>query len=111
MVSAPVPPVMVSVLATVAELVTLPKVSVSLPAPRSTLALAIVPVRAMVSAPEPEMSVSTVLKVAVFAALPRLMTTDTAHLLGKAKPGTGPFCPSTWRGCALARTTGTTPQT
>ncbi len=33
------------------------------------------------------MSVSTVLKVAVFAALPRLMTTDTAHLLGKGNQG------------------------
>ena len=51
MVSAPVPPVMVSVLATVAELVPLPKVSVSLPPPRSMLALATAPVRTMVSAP------------------------------------------------------------
>ena len=40
MVSAPVPPVMVSVLATVAVLAKLPKVSVSLPAPRSMEALA-----------------------------------------------------------------------
>ena len=31
------------------------------------------------------------LKVAVLPALPRLMTTDTAHLLGKARPGTGRF--------------------
>jgi hypothetical protein len=82
---------MVSVLATVAELVPLPRVRVSLPAPRSMLALAIVPVSKMVSAPVPEVSVSTVLKVAVLPALPRLMTTDTAHLLGKAKPGTGRF--------------------
>ena len=40
MVSAPVPPVMVSVLATVAVLAKLPKVRVSVPAPRSMEALA-----------------------------------------------------------------------
>ena|ERR1700733_6137612 len=90
-VSAPEPPVMVSVLATVAVLVKLPRVRVSLPAPKSTLALAIAPVKTMLSEPEPEVSVSTVLKVAVLPALPRLMTTDTAHLLGKARPGTGRF--------------------
>ena len=91
MVSAPVPPVMVSTLATVAEFVALPRVRVSEPPARSMLALAIAPVRLMVSAPEPEVSVSTVLKVAVFAALPRVMMTDTAHLLGTGKPGTGRF--------------------
>ena len=51
------------------------------------LALAIAPVRLMVSAPEPEVSVSTVLKVAVFAALPSVMITDTAHLLGRGNQG------------------------
>ena len=55
--------------------------------PGRWLALAIAPVRAMVSAPAPEMSVSTVLKVAVFAALPRVMMTDTAHLLGRGNQG------------------------
>jgi hypothetical protein len=71
MVSLPVPPVSVCTLATLAEFVPLPRVSVSPPPPRSMLALAIVPVSTMVSAPAPEVSVSTVLKVAVFAALPR----------------------------------------
>ena len=78
---------MVSVLATVAVLAKLPKVRVSAPPPRSMLALVIAPVRVMVSAPAPEISVSTVLKVAVFAALPRVMMTDTAHLLGTREPG------------------------
>jgi hypothetical protein len=82
---------MVSVLDTMAELAKLPKVRASLPAPRSMLALAIAPVTTIASAPEPEVSVSTVLKVAVLPALPSLTTTDTAHLPGKAKPGTGRF--------------------
>ena len=101
---------MVSVLATVAVLAKLPKVMVSLPAPKSMLALAIVPVRAIVSAPEPEVSVSTVLKVAVLPALPRVMTTDTAHLLGKANQGRAvlSFHLAWLRSCA---NDSTTPQT
>ena len=78
---------MVSTLAMLAEFVPLPSVRVSDPPARSMLALAIVPVRLMVSAPDPEMSVSTVLKVAVFAALPRVIMTDTAHLLRRGNQG------------------------
>ena len=53
MVSAPVPPVMVSVLDTVAVLAKLPKVSVSLPPPRSIETLATAVERVTVSAPVP----------------------------------------------------------
>ena len=51
-VSLPMPPAMVSVLATVAELVKLPKVRVSLPAPRSTEPPVKSGVAVMASAPE-----------------------------------------------------------
>ena len=56
-VSAPVPPVMVSVLETVALFVPLAKASVSLPPPRSTEPLATAVPSVMVSAPEPPMRV------------------------------------------------------
>ena len=52
-----VPPVMVSALATVAVLAKLPKVSTSLPAPRSMEALAAAAPRVTVSAPVPPSSV------------------------------------------------------
>ncbi len=59
MVSSPVPPVMVSMLATVAVLAKLPRVSVSLPAPRSMEPLATAAARVTVSAPVPPVRVST----------------------------------------------------
>ena len=106
MVSAPVPPVMVSVLATVAELVKLPKgEGVAAGAEIDRWRWRSLQSIQLLSAPEPEVSVSTVLNVAVLAALPRLMTTDTAASPGEGETRDGPFCPSTWRGCALARTT------
>ena len=74
------------------------------------LALAIAPVTLMASAPDPEMSVSTVLKVAVFAALPRVITTDTAHLLrrGNQGPAVLSFRLAWLRSCAIGINT---PQT
>ena len=57
-VSAAVPPVMVSMLATVAVLAKPPRVSASLPAPRSIEALAAAAVRVTVSAPVPPVTVS-----------------------------------------------------
>ena len=58
MVSLPVPPVMVSVLDTVALLAKLPKASVSLPVPRSIETLATAVMRLTVSAPAPPTRVS-----------------------------------------------------
>ena len=72
MVSAPVPPVMVSVLATVAVLAKLPKVRLSLPAPRSMEALTAAAPRVMVSAPVPPISVVVFLTVPVLATLARV---------------------------------------
>ena len=63
-VSAPVPPVMVSMLATVAVLAKLPKRQVSLPAPRSMLALDTAAPRVTVSLPVPPVMVSTLATVA-----------------------------------------------
>ena len=59
-VSSPVPPVMVSVLETVALLVPLAKTSASLPAPRSTEPLVTAVPRVTVSSPVPPMRVSNV---------------------------------------------------
>ena len=59
MVSAPVPPVMVSTLVTEAVLAKLPRVRVSLPAARSMEAAAAAAPRVMVSAPVPPVRVST----------------------------------------------------
>ena len=56
MTSSPVPPVMVSMLATVAVLAKLPRVRLSLPAPRSMLALEAPAPRVMVSLPVPPVS-------------------------------------------------------
>jgi hypothetical protein len=103
-VSAPVPPVTVSTLLTVAELVPLARVSVSLPAPRSIEAFVTPPVKLIVSSPDPEISVSTPLIVAVFAELPSRMIVDTADLQAPDMPGDRPFCPYAWRTRALART-------
>ena len=70
--SAAVPPVMVSTLVTVAVLAKLPRVSVSVPAPRSTEALEAAAARVTVSAPVPPVRVSTLATVAVLATLARV---------------------------------------
>ena len=63
-VSLPLPPLMVSVLATVAALLKLPNVSLSSPVPRSIEALAAAVPRVMVSLPEPPSMVSVLAMVA-----------------------------------------------
>ena len=65
MVSLPVPPVSVSTLATVAELVPLARVSVSLPAPRSMEPLVTAVASVMASSPVPPIRVPTLLTVPV----------------------------------------------
>ncbi len=72
MVSAPVPPVRVSVLPTVAELVPLASVRTSDPAPRSMLPLVSALPSVSVSAAVPPTTVSTLLRVPVFAELARV---------------------------------------
>ena len=69
--SLPVPPVMVSIFATVAVLVPLQGQRV-VPAPRSMLALVTAAPRVMVSAPVPPIRVSTLLTVPVLPPLARV---------------------------------------
>ena len=89
--SAPVPPVMVSMLAIVTVPPKLPRVRVSLPAARSTEALETPAARVMVSAAVPPVRVSMLATVAVLAKLARVRVSVAG---GEVDGGVG----DGWRG-------------